>query len=346
MKYMLSITIHPLQTNTQRKKLEKIRKRPLITYVTSIRPGCSAQMDQDVLPLIIKQINAIDNNNAIDLLIISNGGDPIVSWRIISLLREKFKKVSVLIPYTAFSAATLLALGADEIIMHPYGNLGPLDPQLSFSDAKGNVKTISYENITKYIEFVKDTGITDQELLQKSFEKLTSEIPPTLIGFAKRSSQLGLTMGQKLLATHMNDENKTKLISETLNTKFYHHGYPLARKEAKDIGLPVAESNSEIEKLMWDIYEDYMNEMQFNNIFNPQAIIMKNIANNPQSIPNKINIVKEQIKLATLESTRMNCFINETIMATYAMSPDTSLNLNISVNQGDWVVEESEEKND
>lgn len=73
---------------------------------------------------------------------------------------------------------------------------------------------------------------------------------------------------------------------------------------------------------------------------------MKNIANNPQSIPNKINIVKEQIKLATLESTRMNCFINETIMATYAMSPDTSLNLNISVNQGDWVVEESEEKND
>lgn len=327
-------------------KLETLRKRPLITYVTSIRPGCSAQMAQDVLPLIIKQINSIDNSDSIDLLIISNGGDPIVSWRIISLLREKFSNVSVLIPYTAFSAATLLALGADEILMHPFGNLGPLDPQLSFVDGNGAVKTISYEDIIKYIEFVKDTGITDQDLLQKSFEKLTIEIPPTSIGFAKRSSQLGLTMGQKLLATHMSDENKTKVISETLNTKFYHHGYPLGRKEAKEIGLPIAKSDIAVEKLMWEIYEDYMDEMQFNNVFNPQAIIMNEIAKKSIPVPNQINVAKEQIKLAALESVNMNCYINEEIVASYMMMPDTSLNSNISVNQGNWVVEESEGKNE
>ena len=79
-------------------ELENIRKRPLITYVTSIRPGCSAQMAQDVLPLIIKQINSMEDKDSIDLLIISNGGDPIVSWRIISLLREKFSKIAVLLP--------------------------------------------------------------------------------------------------------------------------------------------------------------------------------------------------------------------------------------------------------
>lgn len=328
------------------KELENIRKRPLITYVTSIRPGCSAQMAQDVLPLFIKQINSIESTDAIDLMIISNGGDPIVSWRIVSLLREKFKKVSVLIPYTAYSAATLLALGADEIIMHPFGNLGPLDPQLSFADEKGKVKTISYEDIIKYIEFVKDTGITDQELLQKSFERLTSEIPPTLIGFAKRSSQLGLTMGQKLLATHMNDENKTKIISETLNTKFYHHGYPLARKEAKDIGLPIANSNKKIEELMWKIYEDFTEEMNFNTIYNPQSIIMEKISEKPQPQSTIINVVNEKNKLACLESNRINCYIEEELIATYSMSPDTSLNSNIMIKQGNWIVEESEDKND
>lgn len=327
-------------------ELESLRKRPLITYVTSIRPGCSAQMAQDVLPLIIKQINSIDNSDSIDLLIISNGGDPIVSWRIISLLREKFSNVSVLIPYTAFSAATLLALGADEILMHPFGNLGPLDPQLSFPDGNGGVKTISYEDIMKYIEFVKDTGITDQELLQRSFEKLTAEIPPTTIGFAKRSSQLGLTMGQKLLATHMSDENKTKVISETLNTKFYHHGYPLGRKEAKEIGLAIAKSDPKVENLMWKIYEDFMNEMQFNSVFNPQAIIMNEIAKKTVPIPNKINVAKEEVKLAALESINMNCYINEEIIASYVMMPDTSLNSNVSVNQGNWIVEESEEENE
>lgn len=326
------------------KELETIRKRPLITYVTSIRPGCSAQMAQDVLPIFIKQINSIQNTDSIDLLILSNGGDPIVSWRIISLLREKFKKISVLIPYTAYSAATLLALGADEIIMHPFGNLGPLDPQLSFSDQNGNIKTISYEDITKYIEFVKDTGITDQELLQRSFEKLTSEIPPTLIGFAKRSSQLGLTMGQKLLATHMNDENKTKVISETLNTKFYHHGYPLARKEAKEIGLCIADSNKKVENLMWKIYEDFMDEMNFNTPYNPQAIIMEKISEKAQPDPNVINVIKENTKLACLESCKLNCYIEEELNATYMMAPDTSLNSNIMINQGNWIIEESEEK--
>jgi ClpP class serine protease len=42
-----------------------------------------------------------------------------------SLLREKVKDVAILIPQAAFSAATLMALGADEIVMHPCGNLGP-----------------------------------------------------------------------------------------------------------------------------------------------------------------------------------------------------------------------------
>lgn len=335
---------------TERKKLfkelETIRKRPFITYVTSIRPGCSAQMAQDVLPLFIKQINAMKDSDSVDLLIISNGGDPIVSWRIISLLREKYKKVSVLIPYTAYSAATLLALGADEIIMHPFGNLGPLDPQLSFPDDKGGMKTISYEDITKYIEFVKDTGITDQELIQKSFEKLTAEIPPTLIGFAKRSSQLGLTMGQKLLATHMNDENKTKIISETLNTKFYHHGYPLARKEAKEIGLPIANSDEKVEKIMWNIYEDYMEEMKFNTIYNPQSIIMETISKNTHPITGQICTVSTCNKIAAVESLNLNCYLNEELTATYVMNPDTSLNSNISINTSDWIIAESEGKND
>ncbi len=336
---------------TSRKKiyqeLEKIRKRPIISYVTSIRPGCSAQMAQDVLPMIVKQINKIEtSSDSIDLLILSNGGDPIVSWRIISLLREKFKHISVLIPYTAYSAATLLALGADEIIMHPFGNLGPLDPQLSFIDNQGKQKTISYEDITKYIEFVKDIGVTDQDLIQKSFENLTGEIPPTLIGFAKRSSQLGLTMGQKLLATHMDDENKTKVISETLNTKFYHHGYPLARKEAKEIGLPISKSNKKIEELMWEIYEDFTNEMEFNKLFNPQSIIMDKISSQPQPTPNVIKCIKEKIKLAALESSNLNCYIEEELTATYMMLPDTSLNSNIMMNQGNWIIEEEEFENE
>ncbi len=325
------------------KKLEVKRKRPLITYVTSIRPGCSAQMAQDVLPEFIKQINTISKEyKKIDLLVLSNGGDPIVSWRIITLLRKKFDKVSILIPYTAYSAATLLALGGDEIIMHSHGNLGPIDPQININTPQGQT-TIGYEDIIKYIEFVKGIGITDQELVQKSFEKLTAEIAPTAIGFAKRSSQLGLTMGEKLLATHMTDENKTKVISETLNSKFYHHGYPLGRKEAKEIRLPIAKANIEIEDIIWGICEDIMEELEFNKVFDPESMIKDKIAQQPQPQSNIVNTVSEKIKLAFLESTRLNCYIKNEFIANYIMLPDTSLNVNIMTRNGSWEREKGEE---
>ncbi|MBO8427884.1 MAG: hypothetical protein IAC58_05005 [Firmicutes bacterium] len=326
---------------TYYKELEKIRKRPIITYVTSIRPGCQAQMSQDVLPIFINQIDKIKGENKdIDLLIISNGGDPIVSWRIISLLREKFENISVLVPYTAYSAATLLALGADEIIMHSYGNLGPLDPQFVFPGPNNKMKSISYEEIKKYIEFVKEIGITDQELLQRSFEKLTDEIKPTSIGFAKRSSQLALTMSQKLLATHMKDENKTKQISETLNSKFYHHGYPLYRKEAIEIGLPIANHNEIIERLIWAIYEDFVEELDFNKVFKEdQAVVNKiqEVAKTKLFFPTSVNI---KIKQNCLESSSLNCYNNLVISAQCNTDGNKIENINISSSLEDWVVEE------
>lgn len=326
------------------KQIEEKRGKPIITYVTSIRSGCSAQMAQDMIPEFIKQINKINSNTKeVDLLILSNGGDPIVSWRIISLLREKFDKVSVLIPYTAYSAATLLALGADEIIMHPYGNLGPIDPQINITNPQGQTMTLGYEDITKYIEFVKGIGITDQELLQRAFDKLTSEIPPTLIGFAKRSSQLGFSMGEKLLKTHMKDETKIKVISETLNTKFYHHGYPLGRKEAKDIGLPIQEVADDIKDLMWQITEDFMEELEFNKPFNPNLLIQEKLSQQPQPVPNVPNVISEQVKQVCLETAKMNSYTALDIVATYVMQEDTSLNTNVMINSGSWINEESEE---
>ena len=114
------------------KRIEKKRERPLITYVTSIRPNLSSSMGGDAVAEIIDQIKMIpEGEKEVDFMIVSNGGDPIVALRIISMLRERFEKVSVLLPYVAYSAATILALGADEIVMHPFSNLGPIDPQLT-----------------------------------------------------------------------------------------------------------------------------------------------------------------------------------------------------------------------
>jgi ATP-dependent protease ClpP protease subunit len=78
---------------------ENVRHRPLIAYVTSVRQNVSSKMASDAITTIIEQINQIpQDKNKIDFLIISNGGDPIVALRIITILRERFKHISVIVP--------------------------------------------------------------------------------------------------------------------------------------------------------------------------------------------------------------------------------------------------------
>src|SRR4051794_12142659 len=88
-------------------ELEAARGRPLIVYVNSKRPGFPSLMGVEVIPELLDQLELIpQGTEAVDFLIVSNGGDATVAWRIMTLLRERVKQVGVLVPQAAFSAAT------------------------------------------------------------------------------------------------------------------------------------------------------------------------------------------------------------------------------------------------
>jgi len=270
-------------------KIEELRGKPLIVYITSYRRNAGGQMGSDVIPFFAKQINKIPKEKTeIDLLVISKGGDPNVSWRIICMLRERFSKISVLLPFEAYSAATLLALGADEIVMHPFSNLGPVDPQIvtirqKEGSQQGNIEKFHFgaEDLSHYLDFLRsDVGITDQEQLERAFELISKDIGALKVGVAKRSTYLALSLGKKLLSLHMKDQNQVKAITEALNKSFYHHGYPVGRKEAKEIGLPINYPQEELETLLWEIWEDIEEEMDCNQPFQPIREIVKSNTNN------------------------------------------------------------------
>jgi len=242
-------------------------------------------MSGDVIPQFAKLLSEIpDGANAIDILIVSNGGDPIVPWRVISMIREKYATVGALLPYAAYSAATLLALGADEIVMHPFSNLGPVDPQLQHQrripgqppGQEMEVINFGSEDLRNFLDFVKtDVGISDQEQLEKAFELICRDVGAIPIGVAKRSTQLALSMSEKLLGLHLGDTSRARAIAEALNRSFYHHGYPLGLSEAKKIGLPVVSPEPELEKALWAVWQDLEEEMACNTPFNPVEVVLQ-----------------------------------------------------------------------
>lgn len=272
------------------KEIEKTRHHPLIVYVTSVRPHLSSYMAGDSIPFVIEQINQIDaKEDEVDFLVVSNGGDAITVLRINSILRERFKRINVLVPYVAYSAATIFALGADHIIMGPFSNLGPVDPQITSlkRDKQGGVQNLQFgtEDLRHFIEFVKkDIKLRKEKNKLKAFESLISEVGACTIGFARRSWQLSFFLSKKLLSGHGYTKYQISKIASRLNLSYHNHGYAVCRGEAAEIGLHVEKPDSRLEDLMWKVWRNFEDEMRCRIPFDPISEVVR--------IPEMAKIVK------------------------------------------------------
>jgi len=268
------------------RQLQKARNNTIvICYVTSTKPNLVYQMADDAIRLIYEHLQSIpkDSKPNIDLFLYSAGGAGTVPWRLVNLVREFSSSFELLIPYKAYSAATLVALGADKIWMHSMGELGPVDPKVANEfnpiDTQGRTIGINVEDVASYISFIKDAGIKNQKDLIQALTLLGNKVHPLALGNVHRFYSQARLMGQKLLLLHTPKKEKRKIkeIVDNLTAKLYYHGHPINRKEAKEFGLKVEEPNNEIEDLMWRLYLEYEKEMEMLAPFKP--VNMLNEAN-------------------------------------------------------------------
>lgn len=281
-------------------KLQQLRKSRVICYVTSTRAGLDAQMAPDVIPVVYRHLQALKTElreDTIDLFIHSNGGAGIVPWRLVTLIREFCKTFNVLVPHLAYSAATLTALGADTVVMHPMGVLGPTDPTITTPynprddrNPMGPPLGIAVEDVTSYFALVRDDiGIHHEDELIQALTALTDKIHPLALGSVKRSTSQSRMLGKSLLSArnhaHLSlSEQQIVEVVERLTSQLYYHGHPINRREARDeIGLPfVVDASSEEESLLWAIYESFEEEMLLSKPFDAASETMKAAA--PQGV--------------------------------------------------------------
>jgi len=259
------------------KELMDIRNCPVIAYVTSGRPNATGNIAQDAIRQFIKQLELLPNKPVrIDLIINSYGGDGLTSWRLITMLREYLGqdgKITCFVPYYAFSAATLIAVGCDEIFLHPLASLGPVDPQITVNKKDGP-QQFAYEDVSAYTSFLKEeAGITEQKEKVSLLSQLVNQIEPSVIGASKRASMQSIIMAEKLLKLHMkgSDSQNAEVIAQKLSKNYFSHGHAVSKNEANDLGLKISESNENIEKIIWNIYKDFEEEMKMCELFDPTA---------------------------------------------------------------------------
>lgn len=92
----------------------------------AISSGSVMSVRREIEDLVTESPDSVE----VDVWLESPGGDANAAFKLALLLRHISRKVRVVIPDIAKSAATLLALSGHEIYMAPAAELGPLDAQL------------------------------------------------------------------------------------------------------------------------------------------------------------------------------------------------------------------------
>lgn len=236
-------------------KIEKHLDGKLITYWTNPR---GSVCHNDVIGLF-RLLEDIGQQERLYLMIKSDGGNGKASLRIVNMLRRYCKKLVALVPLECASAATMVAIGADEIHMGPMAYLTAVDTSLTHDlspvDKDNDRVSVSLDELKRVIRLWKSNSISARDM--NPYHALFAHVHPLVIGAVDRADSLSLMLCEEILAHHMKDKKLIRKISSTLNSKYPSHGYPVLIEEARAIGMNVKEMKAVVNSLLLDLNHVY-----------------------------------------------------------------------------------------
>lgn len=265
-------------------KIEEMRGSRVLTYVTGDRPPVPAQIGDDAVRPLIALLREIGYAERIDLFLYTRGGAIDVPWRIVRQLRQHCDTWSVLIPFRANSAGTLIALGADGIVLTGEGELGPIDPSMDIQrmvqspDGPGTFvqDNISVEDVMAYVRFIGEQGgLSDQGPIAQALTKLVDRVDPVSLGSVYRTHAHIRDVARRILASRKvppDAETQGKIV-KTLAEHVYAHGHAIGFEAAAEMGLPVERADDELDGVLWDLLGCYEADLLTRRPVDPASVV-------------------------------------------------------------------------
>lgn len=245
--------------------------RRLICYLTG--PAFGSIDLSDAAPLG-SMLDAIGECDRLDLMLNSPGGSGEAAEKLVEMCREHCREeFRVIVPNFAKSAATMISLGADVILMGYPSELGPTDPQYEIS--VGNVSQLvsgqsfiqAYETAQQHVRDAVANGEPAVGYLQ-SLASTTME--PAFIEHCRRGVQFSWDIAKKFLTDYqlkakhprMGEPRRMKTAEQaaenllSANIRF-SHGRLIGGTEARDeVGLNVRllDRDDAAWQAYWELY--------------------------------------------------------------------------------------------
>ena len=239
------------------KVIEESTGRHLISYVS----GINTMIDRDDTIGFVDLLHNIPNGEDLDLILHTAGGDVDAAEKLMTMIRTKVGTATlrVVVPDFAKSAGTLMAIGADFIVMSDSSELGPIDPQIVLADDRGNRiqhRVQSYlDAYTTHSKTLKGdpTNVVAQMMLSK-LDPATLELFQGIRLHAIRIAESQLRQGM-----FRTNGNWSQTASELMSVeRWQSHAEMISWKDASDpklqLSIEYLQPTDEIWQQYWQLY--------------------------------------------------------------------------------------------
>lgn len=221
-------------------KIQKQSRHQTLAYLANFANSPHNMInneDKSALDMLIDSLTP--QTKAIDFILHSPGGFAEDTEMIVTMLRNRFDHIRFIIPHSAMSAATMLALSGNEILMFASSQLGPIDPQI-----KGPTSGPAQSIIDGFNEIKKE--VEESKKLNGAYVPLLNKMDVATIKFCENSIEYGKTNVKKWLRWYMLQNleiKKRRRVAAKIGNYFSSQGKhlthrrPISRKEAKAQGV-------------------------------------------------------------------------------------------------------------
>ncbi|MBL7719074.1 MAG: hypothetical protein JNL72_09595 [Flavipsychrobacter sp.] len=191
-------------------------------------------------------LHGMDCSKGLTLVLHSPGGISNAPETIVSYLRSKFGYIQTIIPTFAMSAATMVALSSDLIVMGRQSQMGPIDPQMP-----ANGRTFSALAILDQFKEAEKKILEDKGYAHV-YAPMISSLGPALLQESKRAIEYGRSTVAKWLETFMfkgqeDASAKAAKVAEHFSSSKdnTNHGRRIDRDEARSFSLNIQDLESD-----------------------------------------------------------------------------------------------------
>lgn len=245
------------------KRLREATGRHVITYITPITVQGNQITPDDIAPFH-SILSTIPAGEPIDFLINSPGGIPDTAEKIVALIRDRQHPFRAAVANYAKSAATLICLGADSILMGDPSELGPTDPQIPRMQQGTMTVLPAHAYLDAHREIV-DRINTSAPNVQPADILQLQQMDPAFIKWCRQSVDASRDYAERWLREYMfkasaNPQGDAERVAKQLaeSRDYLSHGRMIDHKQAagSELGLKIdyLPPGDQVWEWFWELY--------------------------------------------------------------------------------------------